>query len=149
MKFFLLLICFFLVACQSTVQNNSAVKNEYSTEEINQMIDKNIERYRAKLYQEPESLRTWIEMVRYRFEPHYEVTEEMRGHHVKIKITLNDKGYIESTDIISSSGNGALNQAADKALKLAQPFVVSGLSGQDKKVAKNIVLTFAPEKEST
>ncbi|MDX1536079.1 energy transducer TonB [Arsukibacterium sp.] len=149
MKFCIFLICFFLVACQSTVQNDSTVKKEYSTEEIYQIFEKNIERYRAKLYQEPESLRIWVEMVRYRFEPHYEVTQEMLGHHVKIKIILNDKGYIEYTEIISSSGNGALNQAADKALKLAQPFVVSGLSAKDKKVAKNIVLTFAPEKEST
>jgi hypothetical protein len=150
-KILLLLAALCLSACQSPeVKERQAREREQYVESFEANV-KELQ-FRAQLaqqrrlasYEKPENLKVWIEMVRYKFEQHFNPTEDMVGHVVKLNVILDDKGNLVSVKQLSST-HDELAKIAKAAIENAAPFPIEGLSDDEKVSARKAILTFAPE----
>ncbi len=147
MRFILIILMVVISGCQNTKVEQPTEANNIEFE-LNQALDEylaKVEQEKEEQYKSPKTIGGWREMVSHKSRSHYKVTPSMFGDKVSVEIILNDSGYINNIEVISSTGNAELNKVAVFALEKGQPYVISGLSEYDQKVAKHFVLTFAPE----
>ncbi|MBJ91637.1 MAG: hypothetical protein CL577_03390 [Alteromonadaceae bacterium] len=146
-KVLLLIVLLSLTACQtSNIKAQQAESRDRYVKEFQANLEK-LELVRQNIlesYLKPKSLDVWIKMVHYKFNEHFSPTEDMVGHVVKIRLTLDDNGYLVSAKQISSTHDG-LAEIARNAIEKAAPFPVDGLSDSEKKIAKSVLLNFSPE----
>lgn len=150
-KVLLLIAALCLSACQSAeIKERQAKEREQYVESFEAKVKKlQLKAQLAKQrrlagYEKPANLTVWIEMVRYKFEQHFNPTEDMVGHVVKLNVMLDDKGNLVSVKQLSST-HDELAKLAKAAIENAAPFPIEGLSDDEKVSARKAIFTFAPE----
>ena len=121
---------FSLIGCTSTTQH--------------ELLGEKISTRKVSDFNEKTAVPNWASENKSLIESNLFVCEACFGHKVQVHINLDDNGYLKVSKIVRSTGQKELEKEALKAIKTSEPFDISYLNEEDKKVVKNIIFTFAP-----
>ncbi|WP_459780466.1 hypothetical protein [Photobacterium sp. R1] len=144
-------ICLFIIAllagCQMTPTAEQIAERNNRVKQYLEMLE-TLNQYRGRLESKhavPTKLNLWAALVKNRIDNHFIHIESFKNSHFKMRVILDDNGFVKSTEFISSSGRNEMFDVASDELKKLAPFPVSGLSEEDKKIAQNFVVIFEYE----
>ena len=92
------LICFILAGCGITANTTKPEDNQ------------------------AQRIKTWLSDIRNKVNKNINWKSIESGHHLRLLVVVNDKGYLESINIIESTGNKKLETASKAALLKSEPF---------------------------